>query len=640
MLAKGLEAIYKGLNVRDEIEDHIFRETLRIFNEAAAKGFTESDWSEDVPDEFISQIRTNNQIWAAFRTHRMQNDIASKLIDENGRLKRFDKWVEDIKGMTNHYVGPWLRTEYNTAVLRAHQAADWKHFEAEQDVFPHLRWMPTTSPNQDPLHRQYWESKLTLPMNHPFWDEHRPGDRWNCKCTLEQTDEPANDKVIRDFYPVPQQPGLDNNPGKDGKLFSDSHPYIAKSYAGAKQAVEKIVNSEVDFMPAKSIEEAEEFAQQYCQKLGIDRTFGGKVSFKGISLDNANEINKALKQVMETVDVPKISGIKPISGSSKTGQKVFSSSDAIAAYDPVSKGIYLNTDVLKNAKAFAEYQKKAQAAWDKVMANLDKLSPAQREIAERYKKSGRELVDDSIKGCIIHELGHHVQWAKMPASLVNSLNKIAEHSVKISGYAGTTKSEYIAESFVSWMKGEKKIEKSLQDFFDSIAKVKSSAEKISNMRVHQESVLKKGVREEVDELLENVKNKRTVNRMTVLARMPKDVRGFLRGEGITPESMDVSVSDRRIGHALRDSKKARGKAVSEKDLADALSNLDKCEVFYDRSHKNIWYVYNNGKELQKYVFGFDTSVKVDGERFKINEMVTAGIIEPRDLTQRHMVKIR
>ena len=234
-------AIYKGLNVRDDIEDHIFNETLRLFNEAASKGLTDSKWSDDVPDEFINQIRTNNRIWSAFRVHRMQNDIAAQLLDSDGQLKPFDKWLQDIKGMTNHYVGPWLRTEYNTAVLRAHQAADWKHFEAEQDVFPNLRWMPTTSPQQDPLHRQYWESKLTLPINHPFWSEHRPGDRWNCKCTLEQTDAPSNDAVIKDFYPVPQQKGLDNNPGEDGKLFSDSHPYITKAYPGAQAAVQKKV---------------------------------------------------------------------------------------------------------------------------------------------------------------------------------------------------------------------------------------------------------------------------------------------------------------------------------------------------------------------------------------------------------------
>ena len=223
---------------------------------------SQSEWPE-VPDEFINQVRTNNAIWSAFRVHRMQNDIASQLIDEKGQLKKFDRWVEDIKGMTNHYVGPWLRTEYNTAVLRAHQAADWKHFESESDVFKNVRWMPTTSPQQDPLHRQYWEKKLTLPINHPFWEKHRPGDRWNCKCTLQQTNDPVNDEVIRDFYPVPQQPGLDNNPADDGKLFSDSHPYIAKAYAGAQAAVKAKV------MPKKrqkTDEEKKDIRQRWLER--------------------------------------------------------------------------------------------------------------------------------------------------------------------------------------------------------------------------------------------------------------------------------------------------------------------------------------------------------------------------------------
>lgn len=66
-------------------------------------------------------------------------------------------------------------------------------------------------------------------MNDPFWDEHHPGDRWNCKCTLKQTDEPVNDSAIREFKPVPAQKGLENNPGKDGKLFSDKHSYFPNS---------------------------------------------------------------------------------------------------------------------------------------------------------------------------------------------------------------------------------------------------------------------------------------------------------------------------------------------------------------------------------------------------------------------------
>jgi len=39
------------------------------------------------------------------------------------------------------------------------------------------------------------------------------------------------------------QPGLDNNPGKDAKLFADSHPYIANAAKGAWEAVKEIVNT-------------------------------------------------------------------------------------------------------------------------------------------------------------------------------------------------------------------------------------------------------------------------------------------------------------------------------------------------------------------------------------------------------------
>ena len=188
----------------------------------------------NISDTFLDKIRKGNEVFSAFKTHSMQNEIASRLLDGRGRLKPFYKWKEDVRGITNHFYGPWLKTEYNTAVIRAHRAADWQHFVDEADVYPNVRWMPTTSPNQDPLHRHYWERKLTLPVGDPFWNEHHPGDRWNCKCSLRQTDDPVNDSAIREFKPVPAQKGLENNPGKDGHLFSDSHSYFPKSCASCE----------------------------------------------------------------------------------------------------------------------------------------------------------------------------------------------------------------------------------------------------------------------------------------------------------------------------------------------------------------------------------------------------------------------
>lgn len=267
-LTQMLRDIYDGMNVRDDIQRDAFEETLRLFNEATVEGL--SDSSYPTGDElFLEQLRTNNEVFSAFRTHRMQNDLAAQLIDKDGKLKPFELWLDDVQNITDHYVVRWLRTEYDTAILRAHQAADWKHFEEYKDVLPNLRWMPTTSPDPDIAHKQYWEAKLTLPVNHSFWTRHRPGDRWNCKCSLEATDEPATTGTVGDFKPVPSVPGLDNNPADDGKLFSDSHPYIKEAYPGAKKAVEKIVNKPV-----------------------LDTAFDKKVTDKVTSIEDEIRMNK------------------------------------------------------------------------------------------------------------------------------------------------------------------------------------------------------------------------------------------------------------------------------------------------------------------------------------------------------------
>lgn len=236
-----LRDIYEGMDVRGEVHREAFEETLRIFNLAAKEGLAAASF-HDYGNGFLEQIKAGNEVFSAFRVHRMQNDMAARLLDGDGRPKPFGRWMEDIRGISSHYTARWLRTEYATAVIRAHRAADWKRFEAEQDVLPNVRWMPTTSPEPDPWHRRYWEERLTLPVGHPFWKRHRPGDRWNCKCWLMQTGEPVSEG-FRDTQAAPPAPGLDNNPADDGRLFSGTHPYIARPHPGAKEAVEKLLRT-------------------------------------------------------------------------------------------------------------------------------------------------------------------------------------------------------------------------------------------------------------------------------------------------------------------------------------------------------------------------------------------------------------
>ena len=85
-----------------------------------------------------------------------------------------------------------------------------------------LEWIPSTSPHPGADHQVFWGT--VRPVNDSFWSEHRPGDRWNCKCELRQTEADATIPPMPTDADNPQ-PGLENNPGRDGELFSQKHPY-------------------------------------------------------------------------------------------------------------------------------------------------------------------------------------------------------------------------------------------------------------------------------------------------------------------------------------------------------------------------------------------------------------------------------
>lgn len=226
-----LRKVYGGFDTATAIEQGAWREVLRGLNEATAEGLSRSPEPPTHEEAFYGALRHSNEVFAAFKVHAMGRQMAAMLTGADGKLLPFREWKERVAPVASHHTGAWLRTEYDTAVLRAHQAADWRMFERDRDILPNLRWVRTTSPNPEGAHRKFWEAGLTLPVEHPFWTEHHPGDRWNCKCSLEQTDEPATPELLDGYEPQPQQRGLENNPGKDGHLFSDKHPYFPESCA-------------------------------------------------------------------------------------------------------------------------------------------------------------------------------------------------------------------------------------------------------------------------------------------------------------------------------------------------------------------------------------------------------------------------
>ena len=75
----------------------------------------------------------------------------------------------------------------------------------------------------------------------------------------------------------------------------------------------------------------------------------------------------------------------------------------------------------------------------------------------------------TVEEALQHEFGHFLERKVFASGLWNEAEKnMSKYQDGISGYAGTNKSEYVAESFVCYMKGEKVIDPVMAKIFDGL----------------------------------------------------------------------------------------------------------------------------------------------------------------------------
>ena len=169
------------------------------------------------------ELRYNMSVWSAFKTHAEADDLARLLVDSRGRMRSFAEFRKAARPLIGKYNDQWLRTEYNTAVLRARSAVQYRDALRTKALYPSLEYLESDSVEKR-------EEHLALvgtirPIEDPWWDTHTPPLAWNCKCRIRPTDKPVT--------PIPKEtakdkpaPGLSGNPGRSGSVFDlKSHPY-------------------------------------------------------------------------------------------------------------------------------------------------------------------------------------------------------------------------------------------------------------------------------------------------------------------------------------------------------------------------------------------------------------------------------
>ena len=251
-------------NYRKDIDPDLFGHTFETLDKGLRETFGEPAWGTQDRD-FLEYASKNVAIFSGFKTLQQQKELHNLLFDKNGNMKSFDQFRKDTAKVIDKYNQNWLRTEYNTLVARARFASDWKKFEKNKDLYPNLKWLPSSSIEKRDSHKLFYNR--VWPIDDPFWNTNYPGNLWNCKCGIKSTSEGA--VPAKKHNHSKPSPGLDENPGKTGKMFTDSHPYIKDASVGDKNTVQKftdaIIKDEI-----KSIKGIQKVIDEYLKRYPED----------------------------------------------------------------------------------------------------------------------------------------------------------------------------------------------------------------------------------------------------------------------------------------------------------------------------------------------------------------------------------
>lgn len=300
-----------------------------------------------------------------------------------------------------------------------------------------------------------WCNSLAGTHDYPVPREvYRRHERCRCLVLYDPGDGKVQDAHSKRQYDSTRAAIEGTEKERRKRLLEEYEKQQAEQKKTEREALIKGKEAGSHFREAESLKEAEQIVKQICDL----SAFGAVgISYAGIDLEVANVLNRELISLYDEFNVSKFGGIIAPAGNTNLGKKI---TNATAAYSPVRNSFLINRKSLKTLKTAEKALAAEQKAITDIMTHPEKYDMAKAskrllDVLEASKKSGRATVPKTIPEVIDHEFGHALekQLRKMDDydKIIGNMDEYAE---KISGYAAQDESEYIAESFASWRKGE------------------------------------------------------------------------------------------------------------------------------------------------------------------------------------------
>lgn len=143
------------------------------------KGIDKGIEKTQISDTLRNKLEESAGVFSSFKTFHEMNEAAGLLYTENGEIKPFEQFSNDVRKLNNSYNKQYLKAEYGFAVGSAQMATKWEKFSKKGNRY-YLQYRTENDDLVRPEHRKLHNT--TLPIDDPFWRKYYPPNGWGCRC--------------------------------------------------------------------------------------------------------------------------------------------------------------------------------------------------------------------------------------------------------------------------------------------------------------------------------------------------------------------------------------------------------------------------------------------------------------------------
>lgn len=214
-LFKKFEAIYEKLTTKIYTGAKIIwdKNIAKLTANYLAKSLEISDDLEKK-----KALRYNVFYFSGAKTYHQLKDINTKLLDEKGELKSFERFFKEVKQINELYNRNYLQAEYEHAVACAQMISFWKN-NVQKDTL--LKYSSVGDTRTTPLCKKL--DGTILPASDGFWAIYYPPNHWRCRSRVLVAEK--NEKINPFSGTEKPESIFANNVATEGIIFTEKHPY-------------------------------------------------------------------------------------------------------------------------------------------------------------------------------------------------------------------------------------------------------------------------------------------------------------------------------------------------------------------------------------------------------------------------------